>query len=342
MSKISNNKSKILTANAANIDLCSRLLQNGKIVAIPTETVYGLAGNALSESSVSEIFSIKGRPLIDPLIVHFSSIKSAEAHIEPNDYVYRLAEAFWPGPLTLVIPKKRSIPDIVTAGLSSVAIRVPQHSVFRKILDRVDFPLAAPSANPFSYVSPTLADHVEQTLGDKIEAILDGGPCEYGLESTIVDLRNPKLPAILRPGPISLEQISEVLGASLSTSVKTPCDDAPQSAPGRLTKHYSPHAKIVLHEHGTFQKTHMDVYPLPEKTAIICSQKPGWYTNHPNTFWFSETGYLKTIASNLFQLIQHLDRLGFEEIRIETVSEEGLGAAINDRLRRAAGKSSAE
>lgn len=332
------NKSKILAANAANIGHCARLLQAGEIVAIPTETVYGLAGNALSEPSVIKIFRIKGRPLIDPLIVHFKSVESAEIHTKPNDYFYRLAKAFWPGPLTIVIPKKKSIPDIVTAGLSSVAVRVPQHSVFRKVLNCIDFPLAAPSANPFGYVSPTLADHVEQTLGNRIEAILDGGACEHGLESTIVDLRSHLAPAILRHGPITAAQISKVLGISLATSVGTDCEKDAQSAPGQLTKHYSPHAQMVLYDPGKFAKLHQP----PENSALVCCRKPDWYTNQPNIFWLSETGDLKAIACNLFKLIQNLDRAGFKEIWVEKVIEEGLGVAINDRLRRAAAKSAME
>ena len=327
LAKNSGSKCKILAANKANIDFSVRLLETGEIVAIPTETVYGLAGNALNKISASKIFNIKGRPLIDPLIVHFKNIESAGIHIKPNEYFYWLAEAFWPGPLTIVIPKKASIPDIVTAGLSSVAIRIPQHPIFREVLDRIDFPLAAPSANPFGYVSPTLAEHVKQTLGDRIEVILDGGPCKYGLESTIVDLRSPQSPVILRHGPITAAQIAEVLGTPLTAPVETGSENTAQSSPGRLTKHYSPHAKMILYDSEKFQEMHVDMHPLSKRIALVCSRKPTWYENQPNTFWLSEAGDLKEIAGNLFKLIQNLDRAGFEEIWVEKVTEKGLGMA---------------
>ena len=304
---------------------------------MPTETVYGLAGNALDLNSVRKIFEVKGRPLIDPLIVHFSNLEAAEPHIESNDCVRRLAEAFWPGPLTMVVPKKNSIADIVTAGLPSVAIRVPRHPVFRQILERIDFPLAAPSANPFGYVSPTLAKHVQQTLGSRIKAILDGGPSELGLESTIIDLRNPEQPVILRHGPITESQISEVLQMQLTRHVDQANNEAAQSAPGLLTKHYSPKAKVRLLPHG-------DTRPLSEhtepnaSTTLVLNQKPSWYTTQHNIFWLSESGDLSEIAHNLFELIQRLDQQDVQQILIEQAPEQGIGQAINDRLRRAAAK----
>jgi L-threonylcarbamoyladenylate synthase len=329
--------STILEASSSNLDHCAQLLCDGDVVGMPTETVYGLAGNALSEDSVRKIFDVKGRPLIDPLIVHFSNLDAAEPHIESNACVRRLAEAFWPGPLTMVVPKKNSIADIVTAGLPSVAIRVPQHPVFRQILHRLDFPLAAPSANPFGYVSPTLAAHVQQTLGSRIHAILDGGPCDLGLESTILDLRNPKEPAILRHGPITEAQISEALQLQLTRPAIEADDQSAQTAPGRLTKHYSPKATVRLLAHG-------DTRPLREhpeaghSTALVLNQKPAWYSTEHNLFWLSTSGALSEIAHNLFDLIQRLDQQGVQQILIEQAPEQGIGKAINDRLRRAAAK----
>jgi L-threonylcarbamoyladenylate synthase len=331
------NLSKVLEANRANLDYCAQLLRDGDVVGMPTETVYGLAGNALNEASVRKIFEVKGRPLIDPLIVHFSDLEAAEAHIESNISVRRLAEAFWPGPLTMVVPKKQSIPDIVTAGLPSVAIRVPHHPVFRQILERIDFPLAAPSANPFGYVSPTLASHVEQTLGSRIKAVLDGGPSDFGLESTIIDLRNPVKPVILRHGPITEAQISEILQVKLTRHIGQANDEIAQSAPGLLTKHYSPKAKVRLLAHG-------DTRPPSENlgsessTALVLNQKPDWYTMQGNVFWLSESGDLNEIAHNLFELIQRLDQQGTQQMLIEQAPEQGIGQAINDRLRRAAAK----
>jgi L-threonylcarbamoyladenylate synthase len=210
---------EILDPNTHNLSRCCALLRSGEVVGVPTETVYGLAGNALSADSARRIFSVKGRPLIDPLIVHFPSSEAALQHIEAPDGFAELTQRFWPGPLTLVVNKQDSIPDIVTAGLNSVAIRVPRHPVFRSLLEQVDFPLAAPSANPFGYVSPTQAGHVQTTLGDRIPAVLDGGESQHGLESTILDLRNPEKPKILRYGPVLKSEIEAVLlQSSQSTS----------------------------------------------------------------------------------------------------------------------------
>ena len=324
---------KILEANTVNLDHCAELLRSEEVVGMPTETVYGLAGNALNESSVRKIFDVKGRPLIDPLIVHFSDIEAAQAHIHMNDTVQKLATAFWPGPLTMVVPKQASIPDLVTAGLDSVAIRVPQHPIFRKVLQRLDFPLAAPSANPFGYVSPTLASHVAHTLGSRIHAVLDGGPCNFGLESTIVDLRTPWAPVILRHGPITEDQISEILGTTVHTHINTADDATAQSAPGLLTQHYSPDARVTLLDHGSTPPE------IPNSdTALICNQKPSWHSDQANVFWLSESGDLNEIAHNLFELIQRLDQQGYKQLWIELAEDLDLGQAINDRLRRAAAK----
>ncbi len=327
--------SKVLKPNTANLDHCADLLRSEEVVGMPTETVYGLAGNALNETSVRKIFDVKGRPLIDPLIVHFSNLEASETHIETNDSVRRLAEAFWPGPLTMVVSKKASIPDLVTAGLPSVAIRVPQHPVFRAILERLDFPLAAPSANPFGYVSPTLARHVDHTLGSRIDAILDGGPCDFGLESTIIDLREPKTPVILRHGPITEVQINDCLGVQVTSHIASADDSAAQSAPGLLTKHYSPKARVTLLSHGEILTADTASEP---SIALISNKKPKWYTDQANIFWLSETGNLSEIAHNLFELIQRLDQQSYQQLWIEQATKEGLGQAINDRLRRAAAK----
>jgi L-threonylcarbamoyladenylate synthase len=331
----------ILGATVDNIDYCAGLLQQDEIIGIPTETVYGLAGNALKESSVRKIFQVKGRPLMDPLIVHCNHPEAAEQIAKLNDPARKLAKTFWPGPLTMVVTKDQSIPDIVTAGLNSVAVRVPQHPVFRSVLERIDFPLAAPSANPFGYVSPTLAEHVQHTLGSKIKAILDGGPCKIGIESTIVDLRDPQMPTILRYGPINSLQISNCLGFSVKTAIPEKNNDtAAQSAPGQLTRHYSPRTKVDLLEHGCTQNKNPIVSHCDKTIALVCNKKPKWYTGQPNIYWLSETGNPDEIAYNLFNLIQKLDRQQFEKICIEQVSPETIGSAINDRLRRAAARKS--
>lgn len=319
---------KILTPSEENLLRCADFLKNGQIVGLPTETVYGLAGNALNEVAVRKIFEVKGRPLIDPLIVHFDSAESAAEHAVFHGLARELATRFWPGALTLVLPKRASIPDLVTAGLPSVAIRVPAHPVFRSLLRRIDFPLAAPSANPFGYVSPTCAAHVQATLGSGISAVLDGGACQHGIESTIVDLRDPEKPKILRPGPISAGD----MGLQNTDSARRASDREAQAAPGMLTQHYSPHTRIDLFAHGV-APAHM--HP---GSAIIYNAKPPSGGRAPNQFWLSEDGQPEEVAHNLFMLIQKLDNGCYTRLYVEMAPEVGIGSAVNDRLTRAAAK----
>ena len=320
---------KILQASAENIDLCVDLLRDGAVLGVPTETVYGLAGNALNEECVRKIFEVKGRPLLDPLIVHFSSIEEAEAHVEFNERARALAAQFWPGALTLVLPKKDTISDLVTAGLPSVAVRVPGHSIFRSLLERLDFPLAAPSANPFGYVSPTLAEHVAATLGDRILAVLDGGACEHGVESTIADLRKPNAPMILRPGPLSAEQLGM---QNVELEVEKDSNKLAQAAPGMLTQHYSPNTAIMLFRHGERPSC------VQQSEAVLYNTKPAEDKLAENTFWLSESGDLTEIAHNLFMLIQKLDVRGYTQLQVERAEDIDIGIAVNDRLSRAAAK----
>ncbi len=320
---------KILQASAENIDLCVDLLRDRAVLGVPTETVYGLAGNALNEESVRKIFEVKGRPLLDPLIVHFSSIEQAEAHVEFNERARALAAQFWPGALTLVLPKKDTISDLITAGLPSVAVRVPGHRIFRSLLKRLDFPLAAPSANPFGYVSPTLAEHVAATLGDRILAVLDGGACEHGVESTIADLRNPNAPMHLRPGPLSAEQLGM---QNVEVELKQPSNKSAQPAPGMLTLHYSPDTPITLFRHGERPSC------VQQSEAVLYNTKPAADKLAENTFWLSESGDLTEIAHNLFMLIQKLDVGGYTQLQVERAEDVDIGIAVNDRLSRAAAK----
>lgn len=318
---------KILQPSAENLDICADLLRDGAVVGVPTETVYGLAGNALDESSVRKIFEVKGRPFIDPLIVHFSSIEEAEPHVIFNERARELAARFWPGALTLVLPKKPSIPDLATAGLPSVAVRVPEHPIFRSLLERLTFPLAAPSANPFGYVSPTLATHVQDTLGERILAVLDGGAADFGVESTIVDLRDPEAPKILRPGPLS----AETLGIEASDTVNK-SNNAAQAAPGMLTQHYSPNTPITLFDQGAQPNA------TCEGEAVLYNTKPNSGELAANIYWLSESGQLSEIAHNLFMLIQKLDGMGYRQLHIERAQQTDIGIAVNDRLSRAAAK----
>jgi len=319
---------RILDSSAHSLGECARLLQNDELVAVPTETVYGLAGNALSGKAVRKIFSVKGRPLIDPLITHFKSARAAFSLVHGSGAAEALAAEFWPGPLTLVLEKKPDIPDLVTAGLSSAAVRVPSQPLMLALLEILNFPLAAPSANPFGYVSPTRPEHVAQTLGPKIGAILDGGPCLHGIESTVLDLRDPKAPRILRPGPICAEAIEAILGRKVDMPLDSPSEGA-QVSPGQLTKHYSPRTKIKIVANGQLR------FALQEGEAIIANKKPT-IAGQDHLYWLSEDGKLEEVARNFFDLLQKLDRMHYTCLTIEAAPEVGIGIAYNDRLRRAA------
>jgi len=326
----------VFSASEHDLDQCAERLRQDEILAIPTETVYGLAGNALKESCAQAIFAVKGRPLIDPLIVHCASIEAAFNYLHLHPVIEAVAKNFWPGPLTIVARKQNSIPDIVTAGLDTVAIRVPQHPIFQQLLARLDFPLAAPSANPFGYVSPTQAQHVQKTLGSKIDGILDGGPCTHGIESTILDLREPNKPAILRQGPISQSALASALKRPLPDRSISLHTDGPQCAPGQLLKHYSTQTSIELFvDHPPSINTSA---PSSSKIATVFTQRPQASDQAPNSFWLSESGDLEEVAHNLFSLMQKLDRSDYSQLNIQLAPNIGIGLAINDRLRRAAAK----
>ncbi len=324
-------QAKILKSDPQSLEACAQLLRDDALVAVPTETVYGLAGNALSVAAVRKIFSVKGRPLIDPLITHFKHANAAFSQVYVPESARALAAAFWPGPLTLVLKKRPGIPDLVTAGLSSAAIRVPNQPVMLALLQKLDFPLAAPSANPFGYVSPTRPEHVARTLGHKIGAILDGGHCQHGIESTILDLRDSDSPRLLRPGPIPIDDLASWLDRPIHAAEKT-VPEAAQTSPGQLTKHYSPRTKLEIVEHGQLN------YRGSTGEAVVANNKPD-DAGQKNLFWLAEDGNLETVARNLFDLIQKLDHMQFRRIVVEAAPESGIGIAINDRLRRAAAPS---
>lgn len=303
------------------------ILKQDSLVAIPTETVYGLAGNAFSEEAVVKIFEVKNRPSFDPLIVHVASIEQAEEMVQNIPLqAKKLAAEFWPGPLTLLLRKQAIIPDIVTSGLDTVAIRVPDHPITLELLQGLGFPLAAPSANPFGYVSPTTLKHVNDQLGDKIPYILDGGDCHIGIESTIIGFQDDK-PEIYRLGGIAVEDIESLIG---HVGVKLHSSSKP-AAPGTLESHYAPGKRVELKEIdslGSEANTEqiglirfMDLYPgIPEKNQIV----------------LSGSGDLKEAAKNLFSALRKMDEMDVQYVIAESVPEFGLGRAINDRLRRAA------
>ena len=318
-----------------NIAFLARRLQAGEIVAVPSETVYGLAGNALDASACARIFRAKGRPAADPLIVHLHSLAQLDAICVPNAPAFRLAKRFWPGPLTLVLPKTDAIPSIVTAGRDSVAVRMPSHPVFRQLLSAAGLPLAAPSANPFGYISPTTATHVRDSLGRKIRYILDGGPSHIGLESTIVDLREPKRPAVLRPGFITVAEIERVLGCPVASPRKaaSPRNRAGrgQVAPGLLARHYSPRTPVRLHT-----KLVMPARNDPSEAYLLLGEPS--HKQASNVFWLDAQADLRGVARRLFAMLRELDAMNFTTIHVELAPGSGLAAAINDRLRRAAAR----
>ena len=315
-----------------NLRRLARVLRRGGLVAVPTETVYGLAANALDAQACRRIFRAKRRPANDPLIVHIADLRMLAQVAEPNDAVARLARAFWPGPLTLILARKAAVPPVVTAGLPSVAVRMPAHPLLRRLLRICGLPLAAPSANPFGYVSPTTAAHVQEGLGRTIAHILDGGPCRHGLESTIVDIRDPLRPVLLRPGVITTAQLGRVLGVPVRTVTKRHAALTPVLAPGQLARHYSPHRPLITHRRITAAM----VARAGTDEVWLCFRKPRWADGAKNIFWLSAAGDLRQAGRRLFALVRRLDRGGWKRLHAELVPSAGPGAAINDRLRRAA------
>lgn len=303
-------------------------LNKGELVAIPTETVYGLAANALHTESVAKIFQAKNRPSFDPLIVHCASIEEVEKYVRLFPEKARvLATTFWAGALTLILPKKNIIPDLVTAGLDTVAVRIPNHRLTLKLLESLDFPLAAPSANPFGYVSPTCSEHVKEQLGDKVSFIVEGGKSAIGIESTIVSFAETK-PIIYRLGGISLEQIENVIG---KIAVKTHSSSNPK-APGMLASHYAPQKKLLIRNMEQYLENAENI----GKIGVLSFSKK--YDNIPKKHQviLSETGSFLEATQNLFAGMRYLDKQNIDIIITELLPEQDLGRAINDRLRRAA------
>jgi L-threonylcarbamoyladenylate synthase len=326
-----------LRDNEADLARAAALLRSGEIVALPTETVYGLAADALNEAAVRRIFSAKGRPLIDPLIVHVASLESVAQLAEIPPALERLAARFWPGPLTVVLRKKPVVPDLVTAGCPTVAVRFPAHPLMQKVIRLSGCFLAAPSANPFGYISPTRAAHVRESLGERAPWILDGGECEHGLESTIVHLSDPAGPRLLRPGPVSGEALEAVLGVPLAVAEPKAAEAKAQVAPGMLSRHYSPRTRVLLRAPGE----------APALRAGLAGQAVVWVrrpsrklpgADAPAEFWLSEDGDVREVARNVFALLRRLDAGNFTLLHLELAEGGGLATAINDRLRRAAAR----
>lgn len=304
------------------------ILNRGELVAIPTETVYGLAGNIFNEVSVKKIFTTKNRPEFNPLIVHIPSkdyLKKVVSEIPEK--AQQLADAFWPGSLTLILPKHKSIPDLVTGGKGTVGIRIPNHPLTLELLSRLEFPLAAPSANPFNRISPTKPEHVAEYFSNQIEMVLDGGTCQKGVESTIIGFENDE-PIVYRLGAISLEDIEAVIGR---VTIKNENEENPD-APGMLLKHYSPKTKIIVSE--AIKK---DIERFKNEKLGVLSFR----TSHSDSriqfqSILSEKGDLEEAAANLYEALHDLDKQNLSLILAEKFPDNGLGRTINDRLQRAA------
>lgn len=310
-----------------DINLAAELLNNNKLVAIPTETVYGLAANAFNDDAVLNIYSTKNRPQFNPLIIHSNSIERFENWgLEIPNTVKKLANKFWPGPLTFVIPTNNAISELVTAGTNAVAIRVPNHPLTLKLLSQLNFPVAAPSANPSGFISPTSAKHVFQQLGHKIDYILDGGNCQVGIESTIISFLENE-PQILRFGGLGIEEIEAFLGTKLLSQTNY----SKIVAPGMLTKHYAPKHPLYLVDNI---KDELNKHNHT-KVGIISFSEKHLQVSDNQQFILSPNHDLKEAARNLFAAMRQIDELDIEVIFAEKFPNTGLGYAINDRLKRA-------
>ena len=315
-------------SNPESIRLAAGVIRNGALVAFPTETVYGLGCDALNHEAVARAFEAKQRPSFDPLIVHIATRASLDRLVETISFGdHRLMDAFWPGPLTLVLPKRAHVPDLVTAGLPTIAIRMPAHPVARALIQEAGVPIAAPSANPFGYVSPTCAQHVLDGLGNRIDLILDGGPCPLGVESTIVSMTGT-WPELLRPGSITLAEIREVIGPIVRAAASQTA-----VAPGQLPRHYATRTPVtILAAQGA-----RPVVRRHERTGLLAMSAPSHVDERFCAIEvLSASGDLREAARNLFAALRRLDALRLDRLYAEPCDEQGLGLAVMDRLRRCA------
>ena len=321
-------KTPILPAGEAAVAAAARILAEGGLVAFPTETVYGLGADAANPAAVARLYQAKGRPAFNPLIAHVGDIAAARQIARFDASAMALAEAFWPGPLTLVLPKTPdcAVADLATAGLDTVAIRIPSHPVARDILRAFGGPVVAPSANLSGHVSPTTAAHVQSDLSGRIDLIVDGGAVDVGVESTIVGCFDE--PMLLRPGGVPRGEIERVLGRALKLPPTDAASDSAQPlAPGMLASHYAPRAKVRLHAESVEPGEALLAFGLGAISGIDAAAM---------VMNLSERGDLNEAATNLFGHLRALDARGARTIAVMSIPDEGLGEAINDRLRRAA------
>ncbi|MCA9065504.1 MAG: threonylcarbamoyl-AMP synthase [Planctomycetaceae bacterium] len=314
-----------------SVSKAAEYLRSGRLVAFPTETVYGLGADATNPQAVAAVFAAKNRPSFDPLIVHIAD-RTALASIVTAmpEAASRLADRFWPGPLTLVLPRTSRIPDLVTAGLEGVGVRIPRHPVAMELLKAAGCPVAAPSANPFGGISPTTAQHVEDSLGHAVDLVLDGGPCQVGVESTVVSFMS-ETPCLLRPGGCSIEEIEAVIGP-VPCAVSNPnLDDAAQPAPGMLSRHYAPRTPLRLVDYNSLA--------IPE-AGRQCGLLTEGTRKHADGFARTEilapTSDNAACAAGFFAALRRLDAANLDVIIAHRFQPVGLGIALNDRLQRAA------
>lgn len=314
------------TINTSLLRQAIKLLEEDQVVAIPTETVYGLAGNLFSEKAVSTIYSLKQRPHSNPLIAHVATLEAAFALTKEFPApLLELANQFWPGPLTLLVEKSSNVPHTVTAGSTKIAIRIPAHGHTQALLQELSFPLVAPSANPYTRISPTTAEHVAYYFGSSIPLILDGGPCKLGLESTIIGFEN-NTPILYRQGALELEMIEQVIGKVTLYQKKN--KESP--TPGLAARHYAPTTPTVLCDRVEI------INQIDETSAVVLFSEPIPEIPLEQQFILAESGSLFEAARNLYGLLHQLDREQYSKIICERLPETGLGVALNDKLKRAA------
>jgi len=317
----------IVSNTQENIKQAASIIREGGLVAFPTETVYGLGGNALDARSVAKIFEAKQRPTFDPLITHIADMETLErvAHIRDRR-IYDIVEKLWPGSLTIIVPKKEIIPDLITSGLETMAVRMPDHPTALELIRESTGAVAAPSANPFGYLSPTTAAHVEAHLGDRVDMIIDGGTCRVGVESTVLDLTK-HTPMVLRPGGLSLERLKEVVG---EVDVFNRTTVSP-TAPGQLEMHYSPRKPLHIVDHIG------QVADRARAGALLFRDGPS-VEGFAAAETLSPAGDTVEAAARLFVALHTLDRADIDVIYAERVPETGVGAAVMDRIFKASAK----
>ncbi|MDQ2670833.1 MAG: L-threonylcarbamoyladenylate synthase [Gemmatimonadota bacterium] len=310
------------------------LIRGGRLVAFPTETVYGLGADALDPAAIALIFAAKGRPQTNPLIVHVPDADEARSLVtEWPDAAERLAERFWPGPLTLILPKRDVVPAAVTAGLAAVAVRVPAHPVALALLTAAERPIAAPSANRYTLLSPTRAEHVERGLGDRVDLILDGGPTDVGIESTVLDLSG-KHPVLLRPGMVPADAIERVIGP-VERAAASLSDDAARLSPGLAARHYAPAARVVLVDRareGEPPGTLIRQMPHPVALLVFGSSRSEPLAERV----IAMPPDPETYARSLYETLHALDAEGFRTVLVERLPDDDEWAGVRDRLERAA------